>query len=350
MIERVVRAAPETARRRRRAGRVALPKAGGCALVIFGATGDLTRRKLMPALWRLQRQRCFDECFSILGVGRDELGDEGFQRRDAGGAPGVLRRAPVRRGVGRLRRQALVSRRRPDRGRCLPPALGPAERLGRERVVAREPPLLSRRSALARAADRERSRIRRPDRRGARLDADRRREAVRPRSRVRARSERGDPRGVRRATGVSDRPLPREGNRSEHPRITIRQHAVRAPLESELHRVRGDHGGRDPGRGGPGRFLRRDGSPARHDRQPPAAAPDADRDGAAGGLRFGVGAGGEGPGSSLDRPAVRRGRRAAGRPRPARARRGGGRAGRGVPRDRGRRSRSRRPRPTWPWS
>ncbi len=81
MIERVVRAAPETGPGSKAAGRLALPKAGGCALVIFGGTGDLARRKLMPALWRLQRQRCFDECFSIIGVGRDELGDEEF--RDA---------------------------------------------------------------------------------------------------------------------------------------------------------------------------------------------------------------------------------------------------------------------------
>ena len=57
MIERVVRAAPETEAAAKGAGRVPLPKAGGCALVIFGATGDLSRRKLMPALWRLQRQR-----------------------------------------------------------------------------------------------------------------------------------------------------------------------------------------------------------------------------------------------------------------------------------------------------
>jgi glucose-6-phosphate 1-dehydrogenase len=85
MIERVVRAAPETAAASKAAGRLALPRAGGCALVIFGATGDLTRRKLMPALWRLQGQRCFDDCFSILGVGREELGDEGFRgaMRDA---------------------------------------------------------------------------------------------------------------------------------------------------------------------------------------------------------------------------------------------------------------------------
>ena len=85
MIERVVPAAPETEAPAKGEGRVTLPRAGGCALVIFGATGDLARRKLMPALWRLQRQRCFEDCFSILGVGRNELGDEGFQgaMRDA---------------------------------------------------------------------------------------------------------------------------------------------------------------------------------------------------------------------------------------------------------------------------
>jgi glucose-6-phosphate 1-dehydrogenase len=81
VIERVVHAAPETEAPGKARGRVTLPRAGGCALVIFGATGDLTRRKLMPALWRLQGERCFEDCFSILGVGREELGDEGF--RDA---------------------------------------------------------------------------------------------------------------------------------------------------------------------------------------------------------------------------------------------------------------------------
>ena len=78
MIERVVRAAPETAASAT-GRRVTLPRASACALVIFGGTGDLTRRKLMPALWRLQRQRCFDDCFSILGTGRENLGDEGFR-------------------------------------------------------------------------------------------------------------------------------------------------------------------------------------------------------------------------------------------------------------------------------
>jgi glucose-6-phosphate 1-dehydrogenase len=74
VIERVVRATAEA-----KGCRLALPTASGCALVIFGATGDLTRRKLMPSLWRLHGESCFDPCFAILGVGRSEDDDEGFR-------------------------------------------------------------------------------------------------------------------------------------------------------------------------------------------------------------------------------------------------------------------------------
>ena len=38
------------------------------ALVIFGASGDLTRRKLMPALWSLYSARTLPEPFVILAV------------------------------------------------------------------------------------------------------------------------------------------------------------------------------------------------------------------------------------------------------------------------------------------
>jgi glucose-6-phosphate 1-dehydrogenase len=49
--------------------------------VIFGATGDLSRRKLLPALYRL-RDRCDGgDGSAVLGISRDEaLGDEGFRR------------------------------------------------------------------------------------------------------------------------------------------------------------------------------------------------------------------------------------------------------------------------------
>ena len=55
------------------------------ALVIFGASGDLTRRKLIPALWSLYATRTLPEPFTILGTARTELSDEAFrgQMREA---------------------------------------------------------------------------------------------------------------------------------------------------------------------------------------------------------------------------------------------------------------------------
>jgi glucose-6-phosphate 1-dehydrogenase len=55
------------------------------ALVIFGASGDLTRRKLVPALWSLYAARTLPEPFIILGTARTEVTDEAFrdQMREA---------------------------------------------------------------------------------------------------------------------------------------------------------------------------------------------------------------------------------------------------------------------------
>jgi glucose-6-phosphate 1-dehydrogenase len=50
-----------------------------CVIVIFGATGDLTRRKLMPALFRLTCEGCLDEVH-ILCVGRSPISDEEFRK------------------------------------------------------------------------------------------------------------------------------------------------------------------------------------------------------------------------------------------------------------------------------
>src|SRR5580658_6044345 len=45
-------------------------------LVIFGASGDLTKRKLFPALFHLRQYKLLPEKFSIVGVARRSLGDE----------------------------------------------------------------------------------------------------------------------------------------------------------------------------------------------------------------------------------------------------------------------------------
>ena len=48
-------------------------------VVIFGATGDLTRRKLMPGLFNLARQGLLPQCFRVIGTSRSDLADEEFR-------------------------------------------------------------------------------------------------------------------------------------------------------------------------------------------------------------------------------------------------------------------------------
>jgi glucose-6-phosphate 1-dehydrogenase len=56
-----------------------LPQADPCVVVIFGATGDLTKRKLMPALFDLCRLGCLDQV-RILGVGRNPMSEDEYQK------------------------------------------------------------------------------------------------------------------------------------------------------------------------------------------------------------------------------------------------------------------------------
>ena len=48
-------------------------------IVLFGATGDLARRKLLPGILHLLQSRLADD-FRVIGVGLDDLDDDGFRR------------------------------------------------------------------------------------------------------------------------------------------------------------------------------------------------------------------------------------------------------------------------------
>ena len=52
-----------------------------CTLVIFGASGDLTRRKLLHALWSMFQSRVLPEPFAVVGVARSEMNNEQFRAR-----------------------------------------------------------------------------------------------------------------------------------------------------------------------------------------------------------------------------------------------------------------------------
>jgi glucose-6-phosphate 1-dehydrogenase len=53
------------------------------AVVIFGASGDLTQRKLVPALANLVRHRRVTSSLTLIGVGRSALSAEEFRREVA---------------------------------------------------------------------------------------------------------------------------------------------------------------------------------------------------------------------------------------------------------------------------
>ena len=58
-----------------------LPQGQSCVLVIFGASGDLTHRKLIPALYDLACIGCTHPQFEVLGLGRTPMTSEQFRAR-----------------------------------------------------------------------------------------------------------------------------------------------------------------------------------------------------------------------------------------------------------------------------
>jgi glucose-6-phosphate 1-dehydrogenase len=57
------------------------PPAPPCVMVIFGASGDLTQRKLVPALYNLRRGGLLKDEFAVLGISRQEMSDDEFRER-----------------------------------------------------------------------------------------------------------------------------------------------------------------------------------------------------------------------------------------------------------------------------
>ena len=52
--------------------------AGPCAVVIFGVTGDLARKKLMPAIYDLANRGLLPPSFALVGFARRDWADEDF--------------------------------------------------------------------------------------------------------------------------------------------------------------------------------------------------------------------------------------------------------------------------------
>ena len=66
-------------------------RADGCVIVIFGASGDLTRRKLLPAIFNLAESGLLPESIAVIGVARSRRTDDEFRsemRRHVASAEG----------------------------------------------------------------------------------------------------------------------------------------------------------------------------------------------------------------------------------------------------------------------
>jgi glucose-6-phosphate 1-dehydrogenase len=66
-----------------------------CTMVIFGASGDLTRRKLVPALYSLARDRRLPPGFAVVGVARRDLEHDLFRKQMREACDQFARRRPV---------------------------------------------------------------------------------------------------------------------------------------------------------------------------------------------------------------------------------------------------------------
>src|SRR5271156_4440287 len=56
-----------------------MPTSTPCGIVIFGASGDLAKRKLIPALYELARQKLLNEKSYVIGYSRSAMTDAQFR-------------------------------------------------------------------------------------------------------------------------------------------------------------------------------------------------------------------------------------------------------------------------------
>jgi glucose-6-phosphate 1-dehydrogenase len=66
-----------------------------CVMVIFGATGDLTHRKLLPALYNLQLEHPLPPQFTVVGVARRPFSNDEFRKQALDSINTFSRRRPV---------------------------------------------------------------------------------------------------------------------------------------------------------------------------------------------------------------------------------------------------------------
>ena len=230
-----------------------------CSIVFFGASGDLVKRMLMPAMYNLRLGDVLPTNFAIVGFSRSEMTPEQFRDDMKKAVDEFSRSGPARDPLwtdfanhisyiagdfddAAAFRQLRAQLEENDRtlgtaGNRLYLPFDAAFRFHQDHPAAQQ-------------------RGPRAERSGSRLVAHHHREAVRYRPRVGARLAGRSHEGLRRKARLSHRSLPRQRTGAGHHGAALRQHDLRADLEPALRRLRADHGGRNGRRRRPRRLLR----------------------------------------------------------------------------------------------
>ena len=223
--------------------------------VIFGALGRSDHRKLVPALYHLFRKRSAAGGYADRRLLANRVHARRVAQR-AGQSRRPLRRQRLRRRpVGPVRAKHLLSRRRhrpqPKTSRRSPSCWAKSRKATastRVYYLATAPQFyepaveqLGRAGLADENGGTRRVVIEKPF--GTDLAS------AQP-------AQRSRPRRLRRAAGLSHRPLPGQRNGAEPAGAAVRQHDLRADLEPQLHRPRANHRGRRSRRRPPRRLLR----------------------------------------------------------------------------------------------
>jgi glucose-6-phosphate 1-dehydrogenase len=72
-----------------------MPTADPCAIVIFGASGDLAKRKLIPAIYEMGREKLLPEKFVLIGYGRSPMSDDEYRKECTEAINSFARSKPV---------------------------------------------------------------------------------------------------------------------------------------------------------------------------------------------------------------------------------------------------------------
>ncbi len=200
--------------------------AGPSALVLFGVTGDLARKKLLPAVYDLANRGLLPPGFGLVGFARRDWAAEHFAEVVADSVREHAR-TEFRDDVWKqLRRGHPVRARRTQRQRGLRAAQAHADRTRRDPGHRRQPCVLPVGSARRLRRGRRpaaSTRARRPAQGLLAPGGDREAVRSRPGQRAPAGAEAGP--GLRAVQHLPDRPLPRQGDGAEPAGLPVRQHA-----------------------------------------------------------------------------------------------------------------------------